>query len=517
MFLIDVFKKIGAKKYLEAHTVCLDMIRKNVNDPRPYHALGIIAFEHNNFVKAEELYVRATELDSNNAAYLATYAQLLSVLGRQNEARETAEKAAELPMHDPLTADTIAVVFSRAGFHERAIPFFKKAIEFNDKPSNFHYNLGSSLQFSGRFEEAKEAYLATIERDPDFSKAYSGLVALEKQTKENSLLTTLETLFKKHSHDPDATLHLGHAIAKTYEDFGEYDHSLEWLKRAKSMNKNRFPIDLSAQKDTFEAAKTTINLKQPKDTNYNESAPIFVVGLPRTGTTLVDRILSSHPDVTAAGELNVFAAIVKRLANTEDNMVLDAETLRSVPAEALADIGQHYMTSTKALSRGAQRFTDKMPLNFFYAGLINKALPNARIVALRRGAMDSCVSNYRQLFSTQFSYYNYTYDLESTAGFYRGYDELMAYWRDHLPADRFMEIHYEDIVFDQENQTRQLLDFCGLSWDETCMRFHENQAPVSTASSVQVRQPLYSGSIGRWKRYTEGLEPLKQALAELAE
>ncbi len=492
------------------------MIRQDVNDARPYHALGIIAFEHRNFVKAEELYIRATTLAPSNASYWATYAQLLSVLGRQNEARLAAEKAADLEVHDPLTADTIAVVFTRAGFHERSIPFFKKAIEFNEKPANFHYNLGSSLQFSGRFEEAKDAYKATLERDPDFSKAYSGLVALEKQTPKNNNLETLKVFFEKHGTDPDATLHIGHAIAKTYEDLGEYDLSLEWLNRAKAMNKERFPVDLSAQSATFEAAKTTTSLKASESSNTSDGAPIFVVGLPRTGTTLVDRILSSHPDVIAAGELNVFAAIVKGAAETKDNLVLDADTLSSVPAEALSEIGHHYMNSTKALARGSKRFTDKMPLNFFYAGLISKALPNARIVALRRGAMDSCISNYRQLFSTQFSYYNYTYDLESTANFYKGYDDLMAYWKENLPADRFMEIRYEEIVFDQENQTRSLLNFCNLGWDEACMRFHENKAPVSTASSVQVRQPLYSGSIGRWKRYTKGLEILQETLGKLA-
>lgn len=134
------------------------------------------------------------------------------------------------------------------------------------------------------------------------------------------------------------------------------------------------------------------------------------------------------------------------------------------------------------------------------------------MIALRRGAMDSCLSNYRQLFTVQYSYYNYTFDLESTARFYCKYDDLMLHWRAHLPPDRFMEVRYEDIVHDQENQTRELLNFCDLSWDEACLRFHENAAPVSTASSVQVRQPLYSGSIGRWKKYGDALLVLQNAL-----
>lgn len=511
----EALKRILAKDYQGGHALCMEMIRKNVNDPRPYHALGILAFDHDNYVKAEDLFVRATELDDRNAMYWAGLAQVFSVLSRQNEARAAAEKAAALPVSDAITADTVAVVFSRAGFHERAVPFFQKAIDLNPAPANFHYNLASSLQFAGRFEEARASYEAAIERDSGLYKAYSGLVSLEKQTPEKNRLDLLKSMFAQVESEAEASLHIGHAIAKTYEDLGEHDESLTWLKKAKRLNRERFPIDAGDQQAMFEAARHTAGLAMPS--SYDTAAPIFVVGLPRTGTTLVDRILSSHPDVAAAGELNVFAGLVKAAARTDSNLVLDAETLAAVPEDALAAIGQQYIEATKILARGAKRFTDKMPLNFFYAALILKALPNARIVALRRGAMDSCVSNYRQLFSTHFSYYNYTYDLANTGHFYRAFDHLMAAWRELLPADRFMEITYEDIVFDQENQTRRLLAFCDLSWNEACMRFHENEAPVSTASSVQVRQPLYSGSIGRWKRYSSGLEPLEDILGDLAE
>ncbi len=515
MNLNEALKKVVAKQYQEAHSLSMEMIRRDVKDPRPYHALGLLALDHRNFAKAVELCERAAALAPGEAIYQAGYAQVLSVVGRQNEAREAAEKAAALPVSDPMTADIIAVVFSRAGFHERAVPFFRQAIQLNPQPANFHYNLASSLQFAGRFEEAERAYEETLARDPAFFKAHSGLVALKKQTTDCNRLDILLPMFEKLSGDPDAALHLGHAIAKTYEDLGDYDESLAWLKRAKAQNRERYPTDEAEQADMFQAAMETASFAAGVGA---EGAPIFVVGLPRTGTTLVDRILSTHPDVVSAGELNVFAGLVKAAAGSSSNMVLDAETLRMVEGVDLAEIGNRYMAATKVLARGAERFVDKMPLNFFYAALILKALPNARIVALRRDAMDSCLSNYRQLFSTQFSYYNYTYDLESTAHFYRGFDGLMAEWRELLPADRFMEIRYEDIVFDQEAQTRRLLDFCGLDWFEGCLRFHENAAPVSTASSVQVRQPLYSGSIGRWRRYgADGLGPLKQALGGLAE
>jgi len=188
-------------------------------------------------------------------------------------------------------------------------------------------------------------------------------------------------------------------------------------------------------------------------------------------------------------------------------MVMDVETLEKSKALSSSDLvalGEQYKVSAGELSRGAQRFTDKMPLNFFYLGLIHKAIPNAKIIVLRRDPMDSCLSNYRQLLT-----------VSETAKFYRKFDDLMAHWAVHIPSDNFMQVFYEDIVHDQENQTRRMLDFCGLDWQENCMRFHENDAPVSTASSVQVRQPLYSGSIGRWRRYGDKLDGLERALEDL--
>jgi hypothetical protein len=292
---------------------------------------------------------------------------------------------------------------------------------------------------------------------------------------------------------------------------------LKWLKKAKygklsSLDRSQFDYD-----GMYSAAKQTFLKETQRSTSVSEAAPIFIFGLPRTGTTLVDRIISSHRDVTAAGELNAFAGLIKAGAQTRSNLVMDADTLLAGGGLDLPEIGRAYINDTRALARGAPRMTDKMPLNFFYAGLIHRALPNARMIVLRRGAMDSCLSNYRQLFTVQYSYYNYTYDLGHTAQFYKKFHGLMAHWRDVLPPDRFMDVQYEDIVFDQENQTRKLLEFCDLSWDEACMRFHENKAPVSTASSVQVRQKLYSGSIGRWKKYGADLDGLKRALGELAD
>ena len=512
-------RDLALHKYAAVHARAIDMIHADVGDPVPYFLLGVLAGDHQNFPKAVELFGRAAELGPKNPRFHAHYAKLLTQLNRQNEARAAAMTASELVIPDADVADMIGVVLSRTGFHEDAVPLFERAIALDPRPANFHYNLAASLQFSGAFERAEQAYKRALQREPSMHRAWSSLVGLSKQSPDSNYLTELQAAFDAPENGADAYLHLGHAIAKTYEDLGDYPTSLQWLHKAKAAKRADLNYDLSKDLAVFDAVMSMPlgSSHSAQESDETAPAPIFVVGLPRTGTTLVDRILSSHRDVQSAGELNLFAGLIKTATQTPSNLVLDLDTLHAAGSVDLLDVGVKYWEETQDLRRSAPRMTDKMPLNFFYAGLIYKAFPNARIICLRRGAMDSCLSNYRQLFSTGFSYYNYSLDLEDTAKYYKAFDALMAHWRASIPANRFMEIHYEDIVRDQENQTRRLLEFCDLAWDEACLRFHENTAPVSTASSVQVRQPLYSGSIGRWRKYGNAVDNLQAMLGEFGQ
>ncbi|MEO1041622.1 MAG: sulfotransferase [Pseudomonadota bacterium] len=515
--LHEGLKLLAKRQYRDVHAQSLEMIKRNVDDAVPYFLLGTIAIDHGNFGKADELFGKAALLSPETVLFRAHHARALTMLNRQTDAFALAEAAAREPIDDAHTADTLGVVLSRTGFHELAVPLFERASALDPSPANFHYNLGSSRQFSGDFGGAERAYQATIAREPAHYRAWSSLVSLSKQTERANSIDRLEALFKQSQDDADARLHLGHALAKSHEDLGHYAESLSWLGRAKSMKKASLDYSIEDDLALFDAVKNVDLSNHPQSESNTGPSPIFVIGLPRTGTTLIDRILSSHPGVTSAGELNTFAGLIKSGVGSPSNLVLDVPTLQQSETLDLNRVGAEYLAATERLARGAARTTDKMPLNFFYAGLISRALPNARIIAVRRGAMDSCLSNYRQLFSTNFSYYNYTFDLSDTAQYYRTFDDLMAYWRQTLPEDRFMEVRYEDVIFHQERETQRLLSFCGLTWDEACMRFHENSAPVSTASSVQVRQPLYSGSVGRWKRYGDALLTLKNSLGALAQ
>ncbi|MDZ4374852.1 MAG: sulfotransferase [Phenylobacterium sp.] len=509
--LAEAESLMARRAYEPAHRLCLEVLQRDPEAAAAWFLLGVLAADHGNAGRAADLFERAAELAPGDPRPRAQLARMLILLNRQADAVEAAEIAAVLHSRDALVLDTLGVVFSRVGLHDRAIPFFEAAVEQNGRSPELLFNLGASRQFMGDFAGAEAAYARAIAIDPAAHRAWSSRVTLARQTPARNFRDELEPLFEAHQDDPERALHLAHALAKTSEDLGDPTTALAWLKRGKAVRRARSGYAPGGDAEIFDAAASTVSAGDVADGFATES-PIFVVGLPRTGTTLIDRILSSHREVESLGELANFGLLVKRMTQTPSNLVLDPPTLRAGRGLDADALGRDFMDSTTALRRGAPRFVDKMPINVLYAGLIHRALPDARIVCLRRHPMDSCLANYRQLFATNIPTYDYALDLEDLGRYYLGFDRLVAHWRAVLPPDRFREVAYEDLVQDQEAQTRALLDFCGLDWDPACLDFHQNAAPVATASSVQVRQPLYASSIGRWRSYGEGLSPLRRIL-----
>lgn len=471
--------------------------------------LGLIAAEHENVARAAELFARAEALDPADPRAPAQRARCMIALNRRDEALAHAGRAQDLDPRDAHTLDTLGVVYARAGLHARAIPLFKAATLRDPANAGLAYNLGSALQFAGDFSGAEAAYGAALALDPGLYRAWSSRISLRRQTEADHHLAELEALFAA-TDDADARLHLGHALAKTCEDLGRWPMALDWLGRAKAAKRAAVGYDRAVDAAIFAAAAE--GARAGGTSGAASDRPIFVVGLPRTGTTLVDRILSSHPDVVSVGELTNFALLVKRATSSPGAYVLDPATLRAAERVDVRALGEAYLSSVTPLAGASGRFVDKMPLNIIYAGLIHRALPQARIICLRRHPLDACLSNYRQLFATAFSYYDYALDLADTAAYFAGFQRLADHWRATLPPERYAEVAYEDLVHDQEGQTRRLLDFCDLEFDVRCLAFHENAAPVATASSVQVRSPIYSSAIGRWRRYGAALGSLISAL-----
>lgn len=383
-------------------------------------------------------------------------------------------------------------------------PVYAQATTAEPGNSGFHYNYAAALQFSGDMDAACKAYRMCMEANP--ADGLPAIVQITKQTEEDNELGALTALFTRHARDPDAALRIGHALAKANEDLRRPEAALDWLDKAKAEKRKLIAHDPAEDVALFEAALRTATTLRER-TEGTPGAPIFICGMPRTGTTLADRILSSHSGVTAAGELSDFALGLKHAARTRSPYVLDPETLDAAADTDLGQVGQDYLERVRGSLEIEGRFTDKMPLNILLAPVILAALPEARVICLRRHPADTVLSNFRQMFATSYSYYNYAYRLEDTARYYVAFDAMVRRFEEMLPANRFTVVHYERIVRDLETEVRRLLDFCDLPFEPQCLAFHENAAPVATASSAQVREPLYTSALGRWKRYEAGLKP----------
>jgi tetratricopeptide (TPR) repeat protein len=506
-------RALNRRDYRLAHELCLKVLTRRPDSADAFFLLAMIAAAHDNFPKAAELIERSLRLDPANAEYHAQLGRCLIALQRPREAFEAAAQALSLTPQGALTLDTIGVVMTRAGAHAEALDPFRLAVAADGTKAPYFYNLGASLQFTGDFNSAALAYRKALAIDPLYYRAWSSLAQVSRVPFTDAEVGTLDALLAEQSLDADSELHLCHALAKQCEDVGRYSDSFAYLERGKRRKRQAIHYSFESDRALFAAAKQPVATGVNASTRGCESRePIFIVGMPRTGTTLVERILSSHPSVFAAGELTNFALVLKRETRTASRLVLDPETLAAAESVDLARVGAEYVASTRPRTGRTPHFIDKMPLNFFYAGLIHRALPNARIICLRRNPLDTALSNYRQLFATSFSYYNYAYDLLDAGRYFIEFDALAKHWMQTIP-ENYCEVHYESVVADTEAEARRLVAFCGLDWDPACLAFEQNAAPVATASSVQVRQPIYRTAVERWRRYENELAPLKAMLA----
>jgi tetratricopeptide (TPR) repeat protein len=485
----------------------------------PAHAdarflLGMVAAGAGRFREACRLIEEALALVPDRAEYHAQLARCYALLGEQAQAAAAAERALALGPESALTWDTVGVVLARLGEHERAAHGFERAVALAPDNAAYLFNLAAEQQFLGEIDVAEASFERVVQLAPRHYRAHYALASLRRWTPERNHLERLSRLLRSvDERDVDGALLLRHALAKECEDVGRYGEAFAHLTAGKARKRAQLGYSFERDAETFATVERLFPLGRELDPSRGHSsrAPIFVIGMPRTGTTLVERILSSHSDVHSAGELPDFAVCLQRLAQTDSRRVLDPRVLERGSAVDPRLLGESYIASTAPRTRGKPRFVDKSPLNFFYVGFIRAALPNAKIICLRRDPLDACLSNFRQLFALGFSYYDYTYDLRDVGRYYACFDRLMAHWRKLWP-DAVLELRYERLVANQEAETRRLLEFCELSWQPECLAFERNPAPVATASATQVRSALNAGSIGRWRLYAPELAPL---IAEL--
>jgi tetratricopeptide (TPR) repeat protein len=468
---------------------------------------GIAASRLGDWQGAIDMLQRAHDLDPGEPEASVELARTLLSAGRIPEAAAAAEHAAALPARDTRLMNMLGVIFGQAGMHERALHAFQDAVRLSaGKDADSHYNLGTSLSFAGDVTSAEREFEACLAIDAGYWRAYLLRSHLRRQTRESNHVPTLRALLEvQRAQLPQIYLNL--ALAKELEDLGEYPESFEKLTAGKTAGGRGRNYSTRRDFGFFRTMIDCFPAPVPESAPFGSDEPIFVFGMPRSGTTLVERILSSHPDVHSAGELRNFVVALSQMSGGAPNFMFDPAFPQRVAGFDWQALGERYLASTRPVTGGTPRFVDKFPQNFLYAGFIARALPRARIVCLRRGAADTCLSNFRQLFALESPYFDYSFDLADTGRYYVMFDQLMRHWKRVLPG-RILELSYEGLVDNQEVETRRLLEFCGLGWNDACLRFEENAAPVATASTVQVREAMNRRSIGRWRRYEQQMSAL---------
>lgn len=485
----------------------------------PQHAgvhfvAGVAALQLRRMDAAQAHLAQATRLNPERADYAAQYARLLATIHRQREAVAEADRALALShgqADDPMVLDILGVIYTQAHEAERAAQAFRRGVACLPNEPRLRFNLAATLTFLGDVEGAEREYEACLRLQPRYWKAYLSLSQLRRQTADDNHVARWQSALTQVGDDPEGRLCVNMALEKEFDDLGEAAAAFAHLSAGKAAWRTRLRYDSSRDAQMFQALIDHFPQAQTNAAGSDSQEPIFVFGLPRTGTTLVERILSSHSAVHSAGELNNFAVVLQAQAGVRTRSLLELlQHLRGRTLDPRA-LAQAYLDSTRPGTGHTAHFIDKLPHNFLYAGFIAQAFPKARMICLRRDPMDSCFNNFRQLFNLESPNYDYSFDLLDCGRYYLQFDRLLAHWQQVLPG-RILEVAYEDIVESQESTTRKLLDFCGLPWEDACLAFEQNTAPVATASAVQVRSPIYRSSLHRWRRYAEQLQPLKELL-----
>lgn len=397
----------------------------------------------------------------------------------------------------------------------------------DEDPSNAKHliNLGYAFQKQGKMQEAIDYYLQAIDHKPDSANAYKLLSSVRKQTVDQNYLDLISNALPQFEPGSEEFVTAAYALAKTFEDLKYYENAFEHFKAGADAMRPKSPYSTDSVKRAFQITKSYFEHPRQRQLHKETEAtghgsvtggsddprPLFILGMPRTGSTLVDRILSSHPEVVSMGELGCFKESMKVLTGYGGGDGFHEHFYRQPEREVdLNRLGVLYVSAAGPEKFAGRYFIDKYPMNFMDLGLIARAMPNARFVHTIRNPMDTCFSNYKQLFTLGF--YHYSYSMEECAEYYLLYKDIMEFWRDLLPG-RILNVHYEDLVENTDTQVRRLLQFVDLDWHDDCLNFYKNESPVDTASLSQVRQPIYKSAMRHWKNYGPLLDDARNVFA----
>ena len=462
---------------------------------------------------AEILLAKVVELAPDYDAARYDYASVLLKRHKYAQAREQLDHLLARGPSNPSYRGLLASVYAGFGDHGRALPLYQDLLRDTPDDPELHLAIANALKTLGRTEEAIAAYRRTAAARPRHGEAYWSLANLKTYRFSEADIQHMRAVEALPGLATEDRYHFCFALGKAFEDAGNYSESFAYYARGNALKKTEIgyrpePLERNAR---LQAEICTAEFfAARKGVGCESAAPIFIVGLPRSGSTLLEQILASHPEVDATMEL---ADIPRLVQDLEARAIREGSTpypgvLAELDPAVFKRFGEEYLALTRLQRGGKPYFIDKMPNNFRHIGLIHLMLPNAKIIDARRETMACAFGNFKQLFA---SGQQFTYSLEDLARYYRMYEDLMLHWNRVLPG-KIVLVRHEDVVLDLEGSVRRLLSFCGLDFDPACVAFHRTQRPIHSASSEQVRQPINREGLDHWRHYEPWLEPLQRAL-----
>ena len=477
------------------------------------HNLANVLYQRGDLAAAEAEYRATIALSPDHVEALASLGDMLVEADRAEEAMAFLSRVVELRPNSPEARAILGMAQSQLDRPQEAAASRRLAMSLEPERAAGWAKLGALNMVLGSLDEARRCVEKAIELEPGLAMAHITRLSLKDDSLSPEYLEGVEALAQGPRALPLRQLYsLRFALGRGYERLGRYDEAFRNISDGAGLRRSTLGYDEPAalqrlRRITQSFSPVLIHAK--RSNGFNSELPIFVLGFPRSGTTLTEQILASHPDVHGAGELSFLSDLLPGL-RVEAPLPLEfPESMALLSDDQLRRVGETYVDRIKSLAPNAARITDKMPENYALIGLIQMILPKAKIIHVRRNPVDCCLSCYATNFARG---HRFTYDLGELGRYYRAYLEVMEHWRRTLPAGSMHEIFYERLVDSPEQESRQLIEYCGLPWDERCLAFHETERLVRTASVTQVRQPLYRSSVKRWRRYEKYLGPLLEAL-----
>jgi len=472
--------------------------------------MAIVYMENKDYDNAIMHFTEAIKINPLYTFTFLNFANLYKKIGATTQAEALYKKAIELDPNFTEAYYNLASLYSDTAQIDKAITHFKKAISLNSRHAPAYKDLGMVYKQMGKFDLAIQMLESAISFDPTFAEAYRELSSVKKLGKDDAELTAMLKMLSHERLTDEERMHLSFGLARVYEGLNEYDNAFKHLATANISRRKLFPYNKKATQTFFSKIKALFSsefIERRKDFGSADKTPIFILGMPRSGSSLIEQILATHSKVFGAGELNYIEESLNLISSTSTDLKYP-DNLSNIDEHTLLQLAESYLKRVREHSPDAEYVIDKMPQNFIYIGLIKLIFPKAKIIHSTRDEMDTCLSIYKHGF---YEGHAYADNLKDLGEYYNLYRDLMNHWNNIFP-ESIHEVNYENLVANQEEESRRLLNFCGLSWEEECLSFYKTKRRVHTASSTQVKKAIYKDSVKLWKNFDAHLQPLKQAL-----